>query len=81
MRTIIHCGQLFTGTSMVAAGQAIVIENKHFVFAGPRAEAPAVRQGDIESDIHTHLSYGNALGQEDMDLYGSMECNVELKIV
>jgi imidazolonepropionase-like amidohydrolase len=86
MKTIIHCGQLFTGTSTVAAAnQTIVIENKHFTFAGPRAEAPAVQQGDIEidhgdsfvmpglSDMHTHLSYGNALGQEDIDLYGSME--------
>ena len=25
------------------------------------------------SDLHTHLSYGNALGQEDIDLYASAE--------
>ena len=86
MKTIIHCGWLFDGRSDTATpDQMIVVEDGRFVFAGPRAQAPAARDGDAEidhgryfvmpglSDMHTHLSYGNALSQEDIDLYGSME--------
>ena len=86
MKTIIHCGQLFDGSSDQAKpDQTIAIEAGRFIFVGPRAAAPAAQAGDAEidhgryfvmpglSDMHTHLSYGNALGQEDIDLYGSME--------
>ena len=86
MRKFIHCGLLFTGTSVTAeAGQSLVIESGRFIHAGPRDAAPEPTQGDEVldfsssfvmpglSDLHTHLSYGNALGQEDIDLYASME--------
>jgi predicted amidohydrolase YtcJ len=86
MKTIIYAGQLFTGlTTAAAADQAVVIEGGRFGYVGPRAGAPAAEEGDVVidqgskflmpglADMHTHLSYGNALGQEDIDLYGAME--------
>jgi imidazolonepropionase-like amidohydrolase len=86
MKTIVYAGQLFTGLSTEAAtDQAVVIENGRFAYAGPREGAPAPADGDVAvdhsakfvmpglSDMHTHLSYGNALGQEDIDLYATME--------
>jgi imidazolonepropionase-like amidohydrolase len=86
MRVIIRCGQLFTGTATRAiADQTIVIEKGKFTFVGPHRAAPPEALGDVVidhsahfvmpglSDLHIHLSYGNALGQEDIDLYGSPE--------
>ncbi len=86
MRKIIHCGTLFSGAGTVAeASQSAVIEHGHFTYVGPRENAPVAGPGDIQydytdhfvmpglSDLHVHLSYGNALGQEDIDLYASME--------
>jgi imidazolonepropionase-like amidohydrolase len=86
MKTILHAGKLFTGPSTEAEpDQTLVIEAGRFSYAGPRGGAPAAGAGDIVidhgskfvmpglADLHTHISYGNALGQEDIDLYGSME--------
>jgi len=86
MKTIIHAGKLFTGLEVSAAsGQTVVIEAGKFVYAGPRGAAPLPEQGDTVidhgtkflmpglADLHTHISYGNALAQEDIDLYGAME--------
>lgn len=86
MRTIIYPGKLFTGTATSAeSNQAVVIEAGRFTYTGARRHAPAPAKGDhvIDlankflmpglSDLHTHLSYGNALGQEDIDFYGTQE--------
>ncbi len=86
MKTLIHCGTLFTGTEETARpDQVAVIENGVFSFVGPAQAAPAAAPGDTVldhrahfvmpglSDLHVHLSYGNAHGQEDIDFYGSME--------
>src|SRR6201996_3980037 len=86
MKTIIHCGWLFSGAERTAdRDQAIVIEGDRIVYAGPRAALPAAGDGDrvIDhstrfampglSDAHTHLSYGNARSEEEVDLYGSLE--------
>jgi imidazolonepropionase-like amidohydrolase len=86
MRTILHCGLLFTGTQRAAArDQALVIEGSRITYAGPRAALPAPGESDIVldysghfvmpglSDLHTHLSYGNARSEEEVDLYPGLE--------
>jgi len=86
MRTILFCGWLFTGTDSYAArDQAIVIEGTRLCYVGPRQALPAPAEGDrvIDhsrhfvmpglSDLHTHLSYGNARSEEEVDLYPGLE--------
>jgi imidazolonepropionase-like amidohydrolase len=86
MRTILLCGRLFKGTEGGArADQVLVIEGEKIVFAGARAAAPEAGPGDKVvdygrylvmpglSDLHTHLSYGNARTEEEVDLYPCLE--------
>ena len=86
MRTILLCGQLFSGSESVARKeQALVIEGDRITHAGPLAALPALTAADnvIDyrryfvmpglSDLHVHLSYGNARSEEEVDLYGSLE--------
>lgn len=86
MRTILLCGRLFDGTGDAPHGsQALVIEGARIVHVGPIATAPPARPEDRVvdyraylvmpglSDVHTHLSYGNARSEEEVDLYGSLE--------
>jgi imidazolonepropionase-like amidohydrolase len=86
MRTILLCGQLFTGSESVARKeQAVVIEGDRITQIGPIAALPAPASDDNVvdyrryfvmpglSDLHTHLSYGNARSEEEVDLYGSLE--------
>ncbi len=86
MRTIIHCGQLFVGTEPSARrDQALVIEGARIREILPRAALPRPGEGDrvIDhskhfvmpglSDLHTHLSYGNARSEEEVDLYPCLE--------
>ena len=86
MRTILHCGWLFTGTGRAAEReQALVIEGARITYAGPRGALPKPGEGDCVldysghfvmpglSDLHTHLSYGNARSEEEVDLYPSLE--------
>jgi imidazolonepropionase-like amidohydrolase len=86
MRTVLLCGWLFTGTELAAQrDQAIVIEGARITHAGPRAALPPPADGDrvIDhsahfvmpglSDLHTHLSYGNARSEEEVDLYPCLE--------
>jgi imidazolonepropionase-like amidohydrolase len=86
MRTVLLCGQLFSGSESVARKeQAIVIEGDRITHIGPLAALPAPTPADdvIDyrryfvmpglSDLHTHLSYGNARSEEEVDLYGSLE--------
>jgi imidazolonepropionase-like amidohydrolase len=86
MRTVLLCGQLFSGSeSFARKEQALVIEGDRITHIGPLAALPAPSPADhvIDyrryfvmpglSDLHTHLSYGNARSEEEVDLYGSLE--------
>jgi imidazolonepropionase-like amidohydrolase len=86
MRTILLCGRLFSGVeSQPREAQALVIQGERIVEVGPiealAAAKPEDRVIDYRSylvmpglsDLHTHLSYGNARSEEEVDLYGSLE--------
>lgn len=86
MRTILLCGRLFDGVSSAPAeSQALVIEGERIVHVGPIDALPAAGPEDRVvdyrpylvmpglSDVHTHLSYGNARTEEEVDLYGTLE--------
>jgi imidazolonepropionase-like amidohydrolase len=86
MKTVLLCGWLFTGAELTAQrDQAIVIEGARISHVGPRAALPqqadGVRVIDHSahfvmpglSDAHTHLSYGNARTEEEVDLYPGLE--------
>ena len=85
MKTVLLCGKLFTGTALTALpDQAVVIEGKRIVHVGPRAALPAIEGARVIdhsahfvmpglSDAHTHLSYGNARSEEEVDLYPCLE--------
>ena len=87
MKTFVRCGSLFTGREDEAlSGAALVFDEKGgIVYAGPEAGAP--RRAKVDRlidhsgafvmpgliDVHTHLAYGNAKSEEDIDLYSPME--------
>lgn len=86
MKTHIRCGRLFTGHADTAAeNQTIVVDNGRVAAIMPTASAPPPGPSDTVIDhsgrfvmpglidIHTHISYGDAKSQEDIDLYASME--------
>lgn len=86
MRTFIRCGRLFTGHDNEALpAQTVIVERGRVSAVMPTASAPAPAAGDTVIDhsgrfvmpglidIHTHISYGDAKSQEDIDLYASME--------
>ncbi len=86
MRTILLCGQIFTGTERFAwTDQALVIEGSRIARIVPRESLPQPNEADriIDytnyfvmpglSDAHTHLSYGNARSEEEVDLYPCLE--------
>jgi imidazolonepropionase-like amidohydrolase len=87
MKTVVRCGQLFTGAEdEPRRGEVIVYDGEgRLVFVGPEAKAPRRARGDrlIDHsghfvmpgliDVHTHLAYGNAKSEEDIDLYSPME--------
>jgi imidazolonepropionase-like amidohydrolase len=86
MKTHLRCGTLFTGAGTLAeAQQTVVFEGGVIVHVGPTATAPAPAPGDALLDrsrqfvmpglidVHTHLAYGNAKTEEDIDLYSSLE--------
>jgi imidazolonepropionase-like amidohydrolase len=86
MVTHLRCGTLFTGLSAaVSADQTIVFDDAVISYVGPTASAPLPGTGDkvIDHsrhfvmpgliDAHTHLAYGNAKTEEDIDLYSSLE--------
>lgn len=85
-RTFIHCGQLFDGLSGRAeAQQTLVVYGDTIDWVGPTTQAPEMAASDTlldysglfvmpgMVDCHAHITYGNALTQEDIDLYASME--------
>ena len=86
MRTILLSGLLFVGTeSKARRDQALVIENGRITEILPRAAMPTPAPDDVVidhsrrfvmpglSDLHTHLSYGNARSEEEIDLYPCLE--------
>ena len=86
MATHLRCGTLFTGLDEEASpNHTIVFEGDTVAHVGPTGEAPppgpddtVVDHGDRFVmpgliDVHTHLSYGNAKTEEDIDLYGPVE--------
>jgi imidazolonepropionase-like amidohydrolase len=87
MNTFVRCGQLFTGDENEAqkGGMLVFDEEGRIAYAGPEAGAPRRVRADklIDHsgsfvmpgliDVHTHLAYGNAKSEEDIDLYSPME--------
>jgi imidazolonepropionase-like amidohydrolase len=87
MGTHVRCGGLFTGAEEIErAAQTLVIDDAgRLRYVGPTGKAPAPAAGDSVldygelfvmpglQDVHTHLAYGNAKTEEDIDLYQPME--------
>ncbi|HET6305723.1 MAG TPA: amidohydrolase family protein [Rhodopila sp.] len=87
MTTHVRCGTLFTGDATPVLGAATLgfDDNGQIAFVGATAEAPTVGVHDTVLDysglfvmpglidVHTHLAYGNAKSEEDIDLYQPME--------
>ncbi|MGD9615345.1 MAG: amidohydrolase family protein [Alphaproteobacteria bacterium] len=87
MITFVRCGNLFTGQEdETLPGAALVFdETGRITFVGPAEAAPPQAAGDrvIDHsgsfvmpgliDVHTHLAYGNAKCEEDIDLYAPLE--------
>ena len=87
MNTFVRCGQLFTGAEdeAVRDGMLVFDGSGQVGYAGEAAGAPKRGRSDrlIDHskhfvmpgliDVHTHLAYGNAKSEEDIDLYSPME--------
>ncbi|MBV8537188.1 MAG: amidohydrolase family protein [Alphaproteobacteria bacterium] len=88
MTIYVRCGQLFTGQDGAAIEQGVLVIDGSGVltYAGPRTGAPPQGQPcdtvlDYAGlfimpglvDVHTHLSYGNAKNQEDINLSQPLE--------
>ncbi len=87
MKTFVSCGRLFTGCDDDAvAGQSLVFDEEGVIaYVGAEADAPQRRRHDRTLDysslfvmpglidVHTHLAYGNAKSEEDIDLYSPLE--------
>src|SRR5690348_13667128 len=87
MNTFVRCGSLFIGREDEAqAGGVLVFDRDgRLSYAGPEAGAPRRAKSDrlIDHsghfvmpgliDVHTHLAYGNAKSEEDIDLYSPLE--------
>jgi imidazolonepropionase-like amidohydrolase len=87
MKTFVRCGQLFTGHDDDAeVKQTLVFDQVGIIeYVGAEADAPRRRRDDWVLDYsnwfvmpglidaHTHLAYGNAKSEEDIDLYSPLE--------
>lgn len=87
MKTFVRCGELFTGREDEARKGAVLVvdEEGALAYVGPEAAAPRRTKTDrlIDYsgcfvipgliDVHTHLAYGNAKSEEDIDLYSPLE--------
>jgi imidazolonepropionase-like amidohydrolase len=83
MTTQVRCGSLFTGNEDAERkNQTIAIQSGRITYVGPTDEAPKADSVVDYSeffvmpglqDVHTHLAYGNAKTEEDIDLYQPME--------
>lgn len=85
-RQFIRCQRLFTGLEdAVRRDQTLVVEQGVFTHVGPTAQAPAPGPGDsvVDAgphfvmpglvDVHTHLVFGNARSEEDIDFWVTPE--------
>src|SRR6266550_1188562 len=87
MNTFVRCGSLFTGREDQAqsGGMLVFDPEGRLLYAGEEAGAPRRAKSDrmIDHsghfvmpgliDVHTHLAYGNAKSEEDIDLYSPLE--------
>lgn len=87
MKTFVRCGQLFTGQEDEAENNAVLVHDADgvIVYAGAETGAPKRAKSDRMVDysgcfvmpglidVHTHLAYGNAKTEEDIDLYSPLE--------
>src|SRR5437763_3260289 len=87
MNTFVRCGSLFTGREDEAqtAGMLVFDRDGRLTYVGAEAGAPRRTKNDrlIDHsvhfvmpgliDVHTHLAYGNAKSEEDIDLYSPLE--------
>src|SRR5947209_6990590 len=87
MNTFVRCGSLFTGREDEAqpGGMLAFDPEGRLLYAGEEAGAPRRTKSDrmIDHsahfvmpgliDVHTHLAYGNAKSEEDIDLYAPLE--------
>src|SRR3984885_2670653 len=87
MTTHVRCGTLFAGDETAVRSDATIGfgEDGQIAFISDTAAAPPVSVHDIVLDysglfvmpglldVHTHLAYGNAKSEEDIDLYQPME--------
>jgi imidazolonepropionase-like amidohydrolase len=87
MATQVRCGSLFTGNEDAERRhQTLVFDNAgRLTYVGPTDAAPRPAPGERVldygelfvmpglHDVHTHLAYGNAKTEEDIDLYQPME--------
>jgi len=83
----VKCGTLFTGNEdLERSRQTLVVDaGGRLAYVGPTDSAPPAAPGDEVldyadlfvmpglHDVHTHLAYGNAKTEEDIDLYQPME--------
>src|SRR5215472_5726462 len=87
MKTFVRCGQLFTGRDDEARRDEILVFDEEGVldYVGSEAGSPRRARGDRALDysacfvmpglidVHTHLAYGNAKSEEDIDLWAPLE--------
>jgi len=87
MKTFVRCGQIFTGREDDARRDEILVFDEEGVldYVGLEAGSPRRARGDRTLDysgcfvmpglidVHTHLAYGNAKSEEDIDLYSPLE--------
>ena len=87
MKTFVRCGHLFTGREDEArSGETLVFDERGTLdYVGPEKNAPRRARNDRLLDysaffvmpglidVHTHLAYGNAKSEEDIDLYSPLE--------
>jgi imidazolonepropionase-like amidohydrolase len=87
MATHVRCGTLFTGNEDgERVRQTLIADGTgRLAYVGPTDTAPHAADGDEIldygelfvmpglHDVHTHLAYGNAKTEEDIDLYQPME--------
>src|SRR4030088_1051851 len=87
MNTFVRCGSLFTGREYESQpGGILDLDGEgRLSYVGAEAGAPRRAKADrlIDHsghfvlpgmiDVHTHLAYGNAKSEEDIDLYSPLE--------
>src|SRR5271168_5158021 len=87
MKTFVRCGHLFTGQEDDARkAETLVFDERGALdYVGPEKNAPRRARNDHVLDysayfvmpglvdVHTHLAYGNAKSEEDIDLYSPLE--------